>query len=207
MFKQRTQCIVVALMVSILRTTAWFPSYSPQYCSHDHSIESRRIPELSASQQANVANIEQVQVMLRHGARTPYTNYSCWLDYDVIWNNCNVTELYLASPSYNSLKRPAEWLFRKLYDGSPNYLGGNCLTGQLLYEGYKMEETNGNILYNAYLNGTYNIFDTDVWEDIDTNYQMYLRSDDEQRTLMSGQIVLHTMFNVRQPAISERVVN
>eukprot|EP01034_Spumella_vulgaris_P040265 gene40265-49792_t len=67
----------------------------------------------------------------------------------------------IPSNSYSTQSRAAPWLFRKLYDGSPNELGGDCLTGQLLGEGY-----------------------------------IYLRSDDIQRTLMSGQTLMSAFFNV-----------
>jgi hypothetical protein len=104
----------------------------------------------------------------------------------------------LASPSYSAESRPSTWLFRKLYDGSPNYLGGNCLTGQLLLKGYEQETTNGDILFQAYINSSLSLFGSDLWEDLDEGNTMYLRSDDEQRTLMSGQIMLHSLFNVSE---------
>ena len=173
---------------------AWFPAEYPIYCNKNTTL--RQIPPLTPDQAKYVNNLEQVQVIIRHGARTPYTNYPCWKGYDVSWNNCNVTELMLASPSYTDPNRPAPWLFRKLYDGSPNYLGGNCYTGQLIYDGYTQEEANGQYLYDAYLNSEFNLFPTNEWTSIDTDSLIYLRSDDEQRTLMSGQILLHSMFNV-----------
>lgn len=120
-----------------------------------------------------------------------------------MWNNCNVTELMLASPSLTDPNRPAPWLFRKLYDGSPNYFNGNCYTGQLVSEGYTQEEANGQYLYDAYLgpNANMKLFPTNSWTDIDTDSLVYLRSDDEQRTLMSGQILLHTFFNITEEVI------
>lgn len=188
---------IATLVLLFVETEAWFPSYYPQYCTKD--LSKRKIPPLTASQLALVNELEQVQVIVRHGARTPYAKFSCWKDYDVTWNNCNVTELMLASPSMTDESRPAPWLFRKLYDGSPNFLGGNCFTGQLLSDGYTQEEAVGSSLLEAYLqnsNPALNLFNTSVWTDIDTDEEVYLRSDDEQRTLMSGQILMHTFFNV-----------
>lgn len=175
------------------------PSTIPEYCSKD--ISSKNIPPLNANELLQVSELKQVQIMIRHGARTPYGLFPCWNNYDVIWNNCNVTELMVESPSYTAQTRPSPWLFRKLYDGSANYLGGNCLTGQLLLEGYEQEETNGNILRAAYIDGALPLFSTNVWEELNTTTDMYLRSDDETRTLMSGQILLHTFFNVRNMSI------
>lgn len=186
--------LLIVLVVCTSAAYGWFPSTYPQYCSKN--VESKEIPALSADELALVTELKQVQVMIRHGARTPYGLFSCWKDYDVIWNNCNVTELMMESPSYSSQQRPASWLFRKLYDGSANYLGGNCLTGQLLLEGYQQEEHNGVMLYNAYIDGALPLFATNKWEDVYSSTGIYLRSDDEQRTLMSGQILMHTLFNV-----------
>ena len=190
--------IVISVLSCHLLVHGWMPSTLPEYCSKD--IASKQIPPLSASELTQVTELKQVQVMIRHGARTPFALFPCWKDYDVSWNNCNVTELMVASPSETSPKRPAAWLFRKLYDGSQNYLGGNCLTGQLLLEGYEQEEANGQALYNAYIAGALPLFSTNKWEELNTTTEMYLRSDDEQRTLMSGQILLHTFFNVNNTA-------
>eukprot|EP01039_Chlorochromonas_danica_P008062 gene8062-8892_t len=193
---------VVTLFLLLVQTEAWFPSYYPQYCTKD--LSKRKIPPLTASQLTLVKELEQVQVIVRHGARTPYAKFSCWKDYDVTWNNCNVTELMLASPSMTDESRPAPWLFRKLYDGSPNFLGGNCFTGQLLSDGYTQEEAVGSSLLEAYLqnsNPALNLFNTSIWTDIDTDEEVYLRSDDEQRTLMSGQILMHTFFNITEEVI------
>lgn len=184
------------VVLSLCRSTvhAWSPSTYPEYCSKD--IDSKQIPVLTAEELTFVTELKQVQVMIRHGARTPYAKLKCWQNYDVIWNNCNVTELMLASPSYTNPERPSPWLFRKLYDGSANYLGGNCYTGQLLLEGYQQEEKNGFMLLDAYVNGPLPLFPNNNWDEQYSKDGFYLRSDDEQRTLMSGQILLHTFFNV-----------
>lgn len=184
------------LLSTSLCVYSWFPPTYPAYCAKNMST--RAIPELAASQKQQVGSLAQVQAIIRHGARTPYMLYPCWNNYSVVWNNCNVTDLMLASPSYNSQSRPAPWLFRKLYDGSANFLGGNCLTGQLILEGYQQEQTLGTLLYSAYLDNPdgLNLFPTNQWEEIDTANEVYLRSDDEERTLMSGQVMLHGMFNV-----------
>ncbi len=180
----------------------WFPAEYPSYCTKD--VSAREIPPLTVEQSAKVSSLKQLQVMIRHGARTPYQKYTCWNDYDISWNNCNVTELMLPSPSYTSQVRPSTWLFRKVFDGSDNFLGGNCLTGQLLGEGYKQEEANGKYLSAAYLQNTnplLNLFPTNQWEDIDTDTEIYLRGDDQERTLLSGQTLLHTFFNVSEETI------
>lgn len=186
-------CVGVLLLAQL--SLAWYPSTMPDYCSKD--ISTKSIPPLSADELALVEELKQVQVMIRHGARTPYALFSCWKDYDVSWNNCNVTELMIASPSMTDPAKPGNWLYRKVYDGSLNYLGGNCYTGQLISEGYEQELTNGGFLYDAYIAGPLPLFPTNDWEDLNSTTDIYLRSDDEQRTLMSGQILLRTFLNVR----------
>jgi hypothetical protein len=176
---------------------SWFPTEYPQYCFQNTSTN--EIPSLTTAQMAKVSRLKQVQVMIRHGARTPYGNNSCWTNYDVQWNNCNVTELMLPSNSYISQGRSSPWLFRKLYDGSPNELGGNCLTGQLIGQGYEQHRANGEFLFQQYLNNQnplLNLFPTNQWDLLNSSSEVYLRSDDLQRTLMSGQTLMSAFFNV-----------
>lgn len=185
----------ISLLISVNSfASAWNPSYDPAYCTKN--VATREIPALTPNQQSQVESLVQVQTIIRHGARTPYGKYSCWQNYDVEWNNCNVTELMLESPSYTSSDRSAPWLFRKIYDASPNLLGGNCYTGQIISEGYEQEQALGTYLYQAYIDSNLPLFPTNMWTDINTEQQIYLRSDDEQRTIMSGQLLVHGMFNV-----------
>lgn len=192
---------ILILFSSITGTTGWKPSTYPDYCSKDIATRNM-IPPLSDDQRALVSELKQVHVMIRHGARTPYTDYSCWKDYSklVSWNNCNITELMVASDSYTSTDISSLWLFRKIYDGSPNALGGNCLTGQLIQDGFDQQKENGRILAATYLNGFLPLFPSGRWEDLSEG-EVYLRSDDEQRTLMSGQILVQNMFQVRKETI------
>ena len=198
--------VVVQLCITVLGV---FPGYSPQvkpaYCNEDPTNST--ITPLTGDELALVKSLKQVQVMLRHGARTPWGLEPCWKDYDVSWNDCNVTELMLASPAiypYDSQVVPEPWLFRKVYDAFTSDLGGlNCLTGQLLAKGYDQEQENGRILAKQYLNQTdsaFNLFDTNLWANINPE-ELFLRSDDEQRTLMSGQTVLSTLFDVTKDNI------
>lgn len=149
-----------------------------------------------------VSSLIQVQAVTRHGARTPYAHLSCWKNYDkqIHWNTCNVTELMITSPSYTSQDRPGKFLYRKIYDGSPTSFGGTCETGQLIYEGYQQELALGTALRNAYILGENKLFSELSWNDI-VKSSIYLRSDDSQRTLMSGQISIHGMFYIDDEAI------
>lgn len=187
---------IAAILAAI--GASWRPLEYPAYCSKDMSQYA--IPALAEDVIAtHNPTLKQVQVMIRHGARTPYAKMFCWDNYDVPWN-CNVTELMAPSPTNKGNAAPI-WLFRKLYDGSPNYLGGDCFTGQLISEGYEQEEVNGENLKAAYIGeGKRYLFDTDRYEDLDQK-SMYFRADDAQRVLMSAQILLHSMFTVDETTI------
>ena len=179
---------------------SYYPSTPPAYCSTNSSV--RSIPPLSAADMALVDSLLQVQVLIRHGSRTLDEVESCWNNYNITWNNCNCTTLQIPSNSYTSSNVAQPWLFRKLYDGSPNDLGGNCETGQLLGFGYEQQQDNGRILRAAYLNTSskLSLFNTTIINDIPSG-QLYFRSDDVPRTLMSGQTLLSTMFNATNEII------
>jgi 2-phosphoxylose phosphatase len=177
----------------------------PDYCSKDMS--ERAIPPLDPESSTGM-RLKQVQVLIRHGARTPYTAHVCWKGYNIQWNNCNVSEIMEASPSRFTSPVSEDghgdgpyWRFRKVYDAYPNQLGGNCLTGQLISEGYDQEIQNGQLLRGAYIgSGDLHLFNTSVWEELD-HQRIYFRSDDEQRTLMSGQILVHALFDLKMTEI------
>ena len=184
--------VLMCALVSVI-FGQFVPTPIPAYCANDMNV--RDIPPLSAEDQLKVTNLIQVQAVIRHGSRTPHAKYSCWKNYDISWNDCDVTELMVASNSYTSTYIPTNKIYRKLYDGSPNLLGGNCLTGQLMGHGYVQEYTLGNILANSYI-GTSNIhlYNNNSWDSINSS-RIYLRADDSTRTLMSGQLLLEAMFN------------
>jgi len=197
MIRKLQSCLVTLAVFTII--TAYRPSPSPQYCSNEDLTNSRKIPNLSSTDSERVSSLKQVQMMIRHGARTPYAKLSCWKDYNFTWSDCGVTELMIPSPSYLDTTPPAKWLFRKLYDGSENNLGGNCLTGQLLADGYHQEVAMGQVAKSKYIGktdaskGDYKLFESSVWDDVDIQ-KIYFRSDDEERTLLSGQALVSGMF-------------
>lgn len=99
-------------------------------------------------------------------------------------------------------------LFDKRYDvlrhpawNLSNELNGTCQSGQLLLRGYQQMIINGKHLREAYL------FDSKVRSDprmrlIDVQEEtpwerVYYRADDDQRTVMSGQVLLRGLFEDR----------
>jgi hypothetical protein len=139
-----------------------------------------------------------------------------------VWD-CDLTTL-MAPPSLYTIKQEeglptnindnlAFFLFEKRYDalrypedGLTNELNGTCKVGQLILQGYEQEIANGRLLRNVYLyeGGQYD--HDERMRLIDINYLMVtsmkdmpwmkvkLRSDDDQRTIMSGQVMMRGMF-------------
>ena len=161
----------------------------PSYCSKN--VAQHTIPSVD-----NVTNVEliQVQIILRHGARTPYQGGFCWEGYNETWN-CNVKQL--VTPEYNSsVGFP---VFEKIYDDGLNELNGNCHIGQLLDEGFLQEQSNGKNFRAAYVGNTpLHLFTSDEPIDLANATDFHLESDDEDRTVMSGQIVMASMFPTRK---------
>eukprot|EP00542_Grammatophora_oceanica_P022142 CAMPEP_0194036752 /NCGR_PEP_ID=MMETSP0009_2-20130614/9116_1 /TAXON_ID=210454 /ORGANISM="Grammatophora oceanica, Strain CCMP 410" /LENGTH=639 /DNA_ID=CAMNT_0038678635 /DNA_START=42 /DNA_END=1961 /DNA_ORIENTATION=- len=200
-----------------------YPSY-PEYCSTPDMMENRAIPFLSEPKPGirGDTRLVHVSTIIRHGARTPWGGRSedkCW---DGFWDNgatsvwnCDLTT-FLSPPSPLHVEEEEGWtpagsdamfLFEKKYDAlqAPlsNELEGSCQAGQLILQGYEQELANGQHLRNAYVYDS-TMMDHDARMRLldlsDTKSLAYqepvirYRSDDDQRTLMSGQVLLRGMF-------------
>jgi hypothetical protein len=153
------------------------------------------------------------------------SDMQCWDGYwdsvdTGVWD-CDLTTI-MAPPSPNRVKQEegdSHWdtdnsffLFEKIYDalqypqdGLTNELNGTCQRGQLLLQGYEQEVSNGRILRDAYTFRTDDPYQQDErmrlidlsfdefspWDP----YHLRVRADDDQRTLMSGQILLRGLFD------------
>jgi hypothetical protein len=113
-------------------------------------------------------------------------------------------------------------LFEKRYDalmdpknGLSNSLFGTCQVGQLLLQGYEQHVANGQILRDAYCyDSNLDVNDHDIrMRLLEVNAQnnqpwappqVYLRSDDDQRVLVSGQVLARSMF---EPEIAQAAKN
>jgi len=190
-----------------------YPSY-PAYCSIPSEMDTRSIPPLSPNIHVGDTRLAHVTAVIRHGARTPWEKMQCWDDYDEIWD-CDLTT-FLSPPSPNVIEEEeqnsytatsdAMFLFEKRYDAlllpQENELRGTCQKGQLLLRGYDQELVNGQFLREAYVFDGSNM-DHDITMrllDLKADIRPYdepilrYRSDDDQRTLMSGQVLLRGMF-------------
>ena len=193
------------LYVSILSLLPWLClplSFAPLYCSHGDLRSDRAIPKLTHEESAKVSHLKQLVVLIRHGARTPYSKLTCWKGYDTVWNDCGVSEMVVPSDSYTDpMHLPlSKWLFRKVFDGSPTWLGGNCQTGQLIEEGYRQELQLGQALKDKFIGsddsskGDFKLFATDDYVQAVGSDHVYFRSDNLERTFLSAQTLLSGMF-------------
>ena len=162
--------------------------------------------------------IVHVTTIVRHGARTPVLNLDeqCWEGFwenpdTGVWN-CSLI-LGMVPPSHQDTVSSA--VFDKTYDALmeqqsqpqhdhlSNRLHGTCQSGQLLEQGFDQHVFVGQLLRSAYAYDSNN-YDHDIqmrlldlnaqnqhpWEEP----QVHLRADDEQRTLLSGEILLRSLF-------------
>lgn len=179
-------------------------------------MQDRAIPKLNTSYPTDILHVSAV---IRHGQRTPYAaNIPCWRGYheadaDTSKWDCKLTT-WTSPPRFNA--KEDYFLFEKTYDALypplGNELGGTCQKGQLLVPGYDQEMYNGKILRDAYFGipekghqyGYMTLFLKNTGDDaavqgtpisnFDPRLTVY-RSDDEQRTIMSGEVLLRGLFS------------
>ena len=202
------------------KKSEWYSRYPiyPEYCSTPDQMAKRAIPELKEDKLVTGdTRLVHVTAISRHGARTVLGSSKCW---DGFWQNdetgvwdCDLTMLF-APPSPERIhqeehtaqsQKQAMFLFDKRYDAPvKNILNGTCQEGQLILRGYDQQYTNGRMLRDAYLydENEYvhdirlRLFDIGQSSRIDPWDQgnVYLRSDDDERTLLSSQVLLRGLF-------------
>ena len=176
----------------------------PEYCSSPDEMNRRSIPPVQNLQQLENLELLQVVVTIRHGSRTPWERHDCWNGYleDPVQSkwDCDLTTI-TAPPNIDDKATP--FVFNKIYDAlsdpMKNELGGTCQKGQLLMSGMEQEQKNGVHLRNAYLSSTESsmrLFEGTLYDERPYKNSTYFRSDDDQRVLMSGQVLLGAMFDV-----------
>ncbi|CAM9297229.1 unnamed protein product [Discosporangium mesarthrocarpum] len=184
-------------------TEAFVVSKGLVYCSKDMDVKA--IPRLSESIQDSFGGtvteddvqLLQAQVIIRHGARAPCSSLECWPGQSVRWD-CNVTEI--VTPKSSTAEVPGSHTagrFEKKYDAlhGGNTLGGTCQAGQLLQRGYDQQTKNGRNLREAYICERPSCLfpNASIESMLD---HIYLRSDDKQRTALSGQVLTANMFDI-----------
>ena len=178
---------------------AWLPEDYPEYCNKQ--LDSFSIPSLSPEDEKLVYAIKQTHVFLTPGARAPISKLrNCWPGYSYPRSSCNVTE-YLLPPSPSAARGEvdSDLIFRKRYD---DVSGSNCLSGQLLDEGYRQIQQNGLNLRKAYLqhhNPLLNLLPIrggtgEQLQDGMPVSQLYMQSDDTTHSILTAQIALQYLL-------------
>ena len=205
-----TAAALLASVRSAFDNSTWYKRYPayPEYCSIPDEMQRRAIPSLQEDSRLGETRLMHVTSVIRHGARTPYASgLDCW---DGYWTNpetgvwdCNLTTI-LAPPLEATRDTSVMFLFEKKYDALQpplaNELNGTCQVGQLLLRGFQQELQNGNHLRKAYVYDGSNMNHDVRMRLLDTSssgtlfQELYYRSDDDQRTLMSGQVLLTGLF-------------
>lgn len=192
-----TACAAVQAVSTHKNAEAYYTAYPvyPPYCSTPEQMKERGIPPLKAGSYGE-SRLRHVTAVIRHGARTPWTgNLQCWKDFNGLPWDCNLKTA--VSPELG-----AAW-FNKQYDALkyPEYnlsnaLEGTCELGQLIEPGVDQELVNGEHLRLAYFDDGTDRHDSRMQLSADKKpwESLYYRADDEQRTLMSGRILLKGLF-------------
>jgi hypothetical protein len=218
-----TPLFCVVFLLFFTSVFSWYERYEayPPYCSTPEEMATRGIPPIRPNVHLGDSRLAHVTAVVRHGARTPWSSgMSCWDGYwqsgdTGVWD-CALTT-FLAPPTprvvneekgvYGS-QTDSMFLFEKKYDAlkypQRNEMNGTCQKGQLLLQGYDQELQNGQILRSAYVfdgkevgNHDIQLRLLDLSDDTNRPYQepiLRYRSDDDQRTLMSGQVLLRGLF-------------
>lgn len=179
----------------------WYTKYAAYhpYCSTRQDMATRAIPQVADDPRLGQSRLLHATVIVRHGARTPWTALDCWDGYTTEWD-CNLTT-YLATPPPQRIQQEEGYvspngqsglvLFEKRYDSLQdpgdqlsNVLNGTCQKGQLILQGYEQELQNGQFLRNAYVydassfhNERMKLLDTS--QSVDTLFQsLYYRVDE-----------------------------
>ena len=202
----------------------WYQRYDeyPPYCSIPEEMKRRVIPPRMKRRDEGETRLKHVTALIRHGARTPYANdIPCW---DGFWESpetgvwdCDLTSYY-SPPTPQEIEddegkrepkgggSDAMFLFEKRYDALKdplrNDLNGTCKVGQLILQGYDQELHNGEMLRVAYgydskkmdHDRSMRLLDLDLDSKTYLAPSLWYRVDDDERTLLSGQILLRGLF-------------
>eukprot|EP01132_Coremiostelium_polycephalum_P000787 gene787-978_t len=163
-----TTTLVFIVFISLYLSLVY--SQKPFYC---------QAPLPNPSVNTNGMTLKMVQVLTRHGDRTPlYSTLKSNMD---VWN-CTLG--FYLNPSQNSQQQQltdVDRIFRKVYLPGRNYFPGNCSTGQLTSVGYEQHLALGQMLRTLYVDKYQLLSPT-----LDLS-EIYVRSTDVPRTVQSAQ--------------------
>lgn len=169
-----------ALLLSLAATSQSTKIDRP-YCNN--AMDTGVIPPLPTG-----SNLLQVHVLHRHGSRTQWdAGATCWDGFDTMEYDCTSHVLEAAEAPLGTDLPNGTLLYRKTYLPNRNQLLGNCAVGQLVNDGAAMCRASGVHLREAY---------DDLLPSSPEGHvsDFFLRSDDEPRTLASGQALFAGMY-------------
>ena len=161
---------------------------SDPYCNE--AMDTGVIPPLPTG-----TDLAQVHVLIRHGSRSRCSvGFSCWAgDLDATYDCSSAVLEGAEAPPPGSPLPAGSVLYRKNYLPGRNLLRGDCALGQLVAAGAEMQRASGKRLraaYGAFLPRS----------PAGANQSFFLlRSDDEPRTLASGQALFGAMYPEARP--------
>ncbi|CAI5747171.1 unnamed protein product [Peronospora destructor] len=198
---QFTVTIAVLMGISVAVMAGTYDGWAPhRYCNSLDNIETTRIPPLTSKQAELVESLEQVQIIARHGARAPYARVFCWESpkhnpMNAEWD-CSTISVSSLEINFKEQSKGFGRLYRKSYIDGHNILNGDCIVGGLLESGRQQHKINGEFLRDAYVGrGSLKLFPTAKLSDLELS-EIYLRSDDQERTLGSGEALINGLFPI-----------
>ena len=200
--KVRAQGMTSTLLLFLSVASRCVRAAAPEFCAL--AKENDHIQLLDKNYLTDLHPL-QIQVIANHGSRVQSTPKYLSKFREVSWNCSVVSDAYpVLDENHGLFTQPATLrTYRKVYDRDRSILPGNCQLGQLTDEGFAQQVNNGRELRKAYvgnkavLNGEYK----KIWKDDQLRKQtyenfFYLRSTDEQHSIMSGQILFDSLFVV-----------
>ncbi|EQC31670.1 hypothetical protein SDRG_10835 [Saprolegnia diclina VS20] len=164
----------------------------PRYCAKDMAMAAI---QPVADPQAASMTLVHVQMMVRHGARTPFSDGKCWDGYNESWT-CNIRDQVTPVLHAQSSGASPTLVFDKTYVAGSNAYPGNCLLGQMVDEGYFQQQRNGANFRKAYVGtGPLSLFQAGAAVDLTNTSDVFFESTDMQRTVNSGMIIAQNFFS------------
>lgn len=179
------QAVVVVVLGAVAAAAAGSRDI---YCDASGSTG---IPPLDAQFTPLQPRLAQVQIMIRHGDRTPCNMYECWPNDTAVYI-CSHAAVLAQTDDDASAALSVPRVYRKLYIAGREFLPGDCGLGTLTQRGMAQQARNGANLRAAYVEGGGGAL---LPGDPSAAARAFLlRSDDQPRTVESGQALFDGMY-------------
>ena len=139
--------------------------------------------------------------VIRHGARTPTKAPVCWgpsYDSKFDWGDCDANGVEVVRPSTESAAPGTVFEVRAGDDG--NLLTGSCKLGMLIKAGFEQQAANGRHLREAYVGAEARVAPLVAEGETLSPSELYFRSSDIERTILSGQTLAVNFLADELPA-------